>query len=667
MKTTKHTSVIRRMYTGFAVMVLLFAATIYLMLDGTNRIHHQLETVTADALPLVSMSNQTSVRLFAADKIFKDFLTSQNPERMATYEGNFSQAHEVFIEALDQLVKTANGNQALSANLSELIALEGRYFREAHTAMSNYRSQLLAQEERLKSARRFQQLHNELNIRMKEYVEDQESISVKMMAKNYFVKLRQTETITSDALATDDIALIEKAVKGNKRYVNHLNNAYRSLSSMIPELKPIFDKSIDQYTLDIGKSGGVLDAHFRYIDTRNQLYDNIARLAADIDQATNLLDTFRTQANKHMDKAITNADKAYSRGLSNAILIGIAVTLFAVFIGWYLAQSVRKPLESTLVTLEALTNGDMTKRSDLSQFIEFNKLNHHINTLADNLQEVLGKLSQASGELTAVAEENQSTTSQAKHRLNEQRQQTASVATAMTEMEQSVTDVSHSAQNTMERVNEVEQASNTGREVMSRNINTAHQLSERLDESVHAVSKLQEMSSNIGTILDVIRNIADQTNLLALNAAIEAARAGDQGRGFAVVADEVRVLAKRTTDSTAEIESMIQRLQSSSGQAVSVMQGCVSEMENSINQASDANRTMEEIKTIIMTISQMSSQIAQAAEEQRSTTASIARSLEDISLIADSNYSSMEEVAEASNKLDDLAHQQNDLVQRFKL
>jgi len=648
-------------------MVVLFAATIVLMLDGTNRIHNQLKTVTTDALPLVSTANQTSVRLLAADKIFKDFLTSQNPERMQAYEENFSQAHSAFIDALDQLQEASAGNNALSTQLSELIALEERYFSEARIAMGNYRVQLLAQEERLQSSRHFQQLHNELNTRMKEYVEDQDSISVKMIAKNYFIKLRQTETITSDALATDDITVIDKAVKSNKRNVNHLGNAYRSLTSLIPELKAKFDKPIEQYTLDIGKSGGVLDVHYRYIDARNRLYDNIATLATEIDQATNLLDTFRTQANAHMDSAIANADKAYSRGLSNAVMIGIGVTLFAIFIGWYLAQSVRKPLESTLKTLEALTNGDMTKRSDNNNFVEFNKLSRHINTLANNLQEVLGKLSQASSDLTSVAEENQTTTSEAKNRLNEQRQQTASVATAMTEMEQSVTDVSHSAQNTMERVHEVEKASNTGREVMSRNINTAHQLSERLDESVNAVSKLQEMSSNIGSILDVIRNIADQTNLLALNAAIEAARAGDQGRGFAVVADEVRVLAKRTTDSTAEIENMIQSLQSRSGQAVSVMQSCVSEMENSINQASDANSAMEEIQAIIFEISQMSSQIAQAAEEQRSTTTSIARSLEDISHIADSNYSSMEEVAEASSKLDSLAHQQNDLVMRFKL
>lgn len=234
-----------------------------------------------------------------------------------------------------------------------------------------------------------------------------------------------------------------------------------------------------------------------------------------------LLGSFSAQANTQMQTAINNADSTYSQGYRNATILGVGTTLFALFIGWYIAQSVRKPLKATLVTLEALAKGDMTKRSQVNQFVEFSKLGNYINTLADNLQEILGRLSQASSDLTAVAEENQTTTTEAKNRLHEQRQQTASVATAMTEMEQSVTDVSHSAQNTMERVHDVEKASTTGREVMSRNINTAHQLSTRLDKSVHAVSDLQQMSSNIGSILDVIRNIADQTNLLALNAAIE--------------------------------------------------------------------------------------------------------------------------------------------------
>ncbi|WP_081091433.1 methyl-accepting chemotaxis protein [Photobacterium leiognathi] len=655
------------MYSGFVVMVALFVLTIVLMLDGTNRIHNQLTTVTTDALPLVSISNKVSVKLLAADKTFKDFLTSQDPAAMKTYEADFHKATKEFASARQELVAIAESNPELTNYINALTALEQRYFAEAQVAMKNYRTQMLAGDERQQSARRFQRLQAELSIGMKEYINEQDNMAVKMMAKNFFVKLKETETITSDALATDDISSIETAIKANKRSVNHLANAFRSLTTLLSGLKDSFGKSINQYTLDIGKKGGVLDQHYEYIEAKTRLYNNIATLTKEVNQAMSILEQFNQQATNQMDQAIQTADSTYNQGITKAVGIGIIVILLAISIGWYLARSVRRPLVSMLKTLESLTDGDMTQRTERSQFIEFNKLSHHINTLAGNLQQILSQLSQASEDLTKVAAENQSTTALAKQRLNDQREQTVSVATAMTEMEHSVTDVSQSAQNTMERVHEVERASATGREVMSKNINIAHQLSTRLDDSVTAVSDLQQMSSNIGSILDVIRNIADQTNLLALNAAIEAARAGDQGRGFAVVADEVRVLAKRTTDSTSEIESMIQNLQSSSGQAMEMMQSCVTEMDNSINQASDANSAMEEIQAIIIEISQMSSQIAQSAEEQRTTTADIARSLEDISHIADTNYTAMEEVAEASSMLDTLATEQNQLVHKFKL
>ncbi|WP_305816538.1 methyl-accepting chemotaxis protein [Photobacterium leiognathi] len=655
------------MYSGFVVMVALFVLTIVLMLDGTNRIHNQLTTVTTDALPLVSISNKVSVKLLAADKTFKDFLTSQDPAAMKTYEADFHKATKEFASARQELVAVAESNPELTNYINALTALEQRYFAEAQIAMQNYRTQMLAGDERQQSARRFQRLQAELSIGMKEYINEQDNMAVKMMAKNFFVKLKETETITSDALATDDISSIETAIKANKRSVNHLANAFRSLTTLLSGLKDSFGKSINQYTLDIGKKGGVLDQHYEYIEAKTRLYNNIATLTKEVNQAMSILEQFNQQATNQMDQAIQTADSTYNQGITKAVGIGIIVILLAISIGWYLARSVRRPLVSMLKTLESLTDGDMTQRTERSQFIEFNKLSHHINTLAGNLQQILSQLSQASEDLTKVAAENQSTTALAKQRLNDQREQTVSVATAMTEMEHSVTDVSQSAQNTMERVHEVERASATGREVMSKNINIAHQLSTRLDDSVTAVSDLQQMSSNIGSILDVIRNIADQTNLLALNAAIEAARAGDQGRGFAVVADEVRVLAKRTTDSTSEIESMIQNLQSSSGQAMEMMQSCVTEMDNSINQASDANSAMEEIQAIIIEISQMSSQIAQSAEEQRTTTADIARSLEDISHIADTNYTAMEEVAEASSMLDTLATEQNQLVHKFKL
>ncbi|WP_080173332.1 methyl-accepting chemotaxis protein [Photobacterium toruni] len=655
------------MYLGFAILVALFVITIMFMLDGVDRIHNQLKSITTDALPLVSASHNASLQLLVADKIFKDYLTSQDPKAMAAYSAEFEQQTTVFQQARNQLQQVTKNNPQLKGSIQALTELEQRYFAEATIAMTNYRLLLLATNERQQSARQFQQLQAELNIGMKEFINEQDNLAVKMLSKNYFIKLKETETITLDALASDDTAEIEKAIRSNKISVNHLKNTFRSLSILQPELTQAFGKSVEQYGLDIGRPGGVLDQHFEYIQAQHRLYSNIATLAKEINQSMNIVGDFNKQANDQMSTTIATADTTYSEVVTKAIIIGIAVILLAIIVGWYLARSVRRPLMAILKTLEALTAGNMTQRTEASTFIEFSQLNHHINMLAQNLQQILTQISHASSELSTVATENHATTAEAKRRLNNQRQQTASAATAMIEMEHSVTDVSKSAQITMERVNEVELASATGREVMTSNINTAHQLSTRLDESVHAVQQLQKMSSNIGSILDVIRNIADQTNLLALNAAIEAARAGEQGRGFAVVADEVRVLAKRTTDSTAEIEAMIKNLQSSSGQAMNMMQSCVTEMDNSISLASNANSSMEDIQAIIIEISDMSTQIAQAAEEQRCTTAEIARSLEDISQIADNSYNTMEEMADTGVKLEHLATEQNTLVSRFKL
>ncbi|QUJ69116.1 methyl-accepting chemotaxis protein [Photobacterium sp. GJ3] len=655
------------MYAGFAIMIGLFVMTSTLTLMETKNIFSQLENVNTESLPLVTVSSQANVELLTADKIFKDFLTTNDPAQMVRYEAQFTEAYETFRQTLKLLVDTAKDFPALSSQLDALQALESRYFSEAQVAMTNYRDQLAANDARQQSIRRFQQLHRDLNVRMKDVIAERSRVSELMMAKSYFDKLSQTEAITSDALASSDVETINEAIKNNKRLVNHLKNAYRALTSMNSDLKRTFDTPIEQYNQDIGQPGGVLDVHFTYIQAQERLYASITQLTLEINQANTLLESFRSQARTDMDSAIAQAGEFYQSSVTHTVLLGCLASALALVIGWFLARNVRQPLAATLRILEALTDGDMTKRITENKFVEFEQLSHHINTLANHLQQLLGQLSDASTELTQVATQNQSTTTETTSRLNEQRQQTASVATAMTEMEHSVSQVTQSAQHTLDKVKHVASAASTGRDVMGRNISTTHQLSSQLDDSVQAVNHLQQMSRNIGSILDVIRNIADQTNLLALNAAIEAARAGDQGRGFAVVADEVRILAQRTTDSTGEIESMIQELQTSSSQAVRVIERCVQEMENSVSQTSEASSAMEEIEAIIIEINEMSSQIVQATEEQRSTTASIARSLEDISEIADANLAAMESVTGASLKLDHQAKEQNALVRRFKL
>ncbi|MBE8558856.1 methyl-accepting chemotaxis protein [Vibrio cyclitrophicus] len=660
-------SVIKRMYAGFALIIIMFAVTITIMMNSMNQIHSNFESVSETSLPLVALSNQTSVQLLSADKSFKDFLTTQNAERMSAMRTEFASSQNSFSEVLGSLETASQNNTTLVERIAQLRAMEQRYFAEADEAMNNYVAMFEAQEQVQKASRDFQRLHSELTVGMKEYVADQKSISVKVMAKSYFIKLQDAEVITSDALASSDVAFVQKAVNQNKKAVTHLNYAYRGLSTQLPALKNVFDESVQKFTKDVGQKGGVLDKHNNYLQAKQALYVNIANLAVEVDQAMAVLDSFNVTAEEQLNSSLADASSIYDKGLFNAIAIGVVVTLFAAAIGYHIANSVREPLTRILKTLEGLTEGDMTQRIDIRYNNEFSRVSGHINTLADNLHNILVKLNDASDDLTKTASVNQKTSSETQAQLNSQREQTATVATAMTEMSHSVQEVANSAQSSLTMVQQVESASESGRQIMNTNISTINQLESRLTESVSAVGELQQMSSQIGSILDVIRGIAEQTNLLALNAAIEAARAGEQGRGFAVVADEVRVLAQKTTQSTSEIETMISNLQSSSKTASNVIESCMSDMDMSVEQASSANSAMEEIQALILEISHMSTHISQAAAEQSETSGDIARNIEDINHIADASYQAMSSIAEASQNLTVLANQQGDLVHQFKL
>ncbi|WP_198301250.1 methyl-accepting chemotaxis protein [Vibrio tarriae] len=660
-------SVIRRMYAGFALIIIMFVVTVAIMLRGMSQIHSNFESVSTAALPLVSLSNQTSVQLLSADKSFKDFLTTQDTTRMNGMREEFAQSKQRFQSVLAELSQASVNHPELTQPITELKQLETRYFSEADLAMDNYQAMFAAQASVQKSTREFQRLHSELSVGMKEFVDDNDSISVKVMAKSYFIKLKDAEVITSDALASSDVAFVEKAVNQNKKAVTHLNYAYRGLATQMPQLKERFDEPVAKFTQDIGQKGGVLDQHNEYLQARAALYDNIANLANEVDKAMTILGAFNQTATDDLNQSLTEAGSVYQQGAIKAVVIGIAVVLLATAIGYHIAHSVREPVTRILKTLESLTQGNMTQRIEIRYNNEFSRLSRHINSLADNLHDILVKLNSASDDLTTTASNNQTTSQSAQNKLNSQREQTSSVAAAMTEMAHSVQEVANSAQNSLAMVQQVETASESGRQIMSTNISTIRQLETRLIESVEAVGDLRKMSSQIGSILDVIRNIAEQTNLLALNAAIEAARAGEQGRGFAVVADEVRVLAQRTTKSTSEIESMISNLQSSSSLASKVIESCMQDMELSVEQASHANSAMEEIQALIIEISHMSTHISQAAGEQNETTTSIARSIEDINHISAESYQAMSQIAKTSANLTVLANQQSELVHRFKL
>ncbi|WP_163133529.1 methyl-accepting chemotaxis protein [Agarivorans sp. Alg241-V36] len=645
----------------------MMVLTNVLSLQTGSRFNQQLDTVTEEATPLVLQSSQFAVDLLTADKYFKDALTSSESDVIKASSEAFEQSELVFISSLGTLRSMSEGNQELESQLDALNALDQNYFQVAKQVMNdniNYLEDLQAVK---RSSNQLSVMLPQLKKNLSDKVAALNDDYIRWAAESFLNAMAVIELNTLEGLNTSQSKKVSVILKRNNKLIKNFLSATSDLEEEIPELRNDMGHQIDQFVKDSTKSDGVLAAHLKVTQDSEAIAQRVGETSLQITEAISQLSSINDIANAQVDSASENANKMLEASRIQLITAMVIVIPLALLVAWNVASSIKQPLNLLLKTLKAAAAGDMTETVKYQSTNEFGQLADSANSMMEQMRSVLNDISQAAESLSNVSNGNSTTLNTAKVELDNQRQETASVAAAMTEMEQSVREVAKSANITLEKVMEVEEAANSGRQVMSNNITTTHQLSEKLGHSSSVIGEVDSMSNSIGSILDVIRGIADQTNLLALNAAIEAARAGEQGRGFAVVADEVRVLAQKTTNSTTEIQSMIENLQKSAQRAVSVMSECSSEMQASISQSSDANGAMEEIQGIITQISDMSSQIAAAAEQQQATGAEISNNLNRISDISDENYQSIEIVTSTSEELGELAGQQDSLVKRFTL
>ncbi|WOQ12684.1 methyl-accepting chemotaxis protein [Aeromonas media] len=219
--------------------------------------------------------------------------------------------------------------------------------------------------------------------------------------------------------------------------------------------------------------------------------------------------------------------------------------------------------------------------------------------------------------------------------LQQQQAQTNQVATAITQMAESIREVSHSSTAASDRLDETAELFREGNRSVLDTVAAVEGVHGELITSRAVIEALASQCRAIDGILDVINNIANQTNLLALNAAIEAARAGEAGRGFSVVADEIRTLAIKTQASTGEIQKMITLLQGSAGDAEQAMAQGERLSASCRLKAAATGDVLQQISDRLLQVASGSSQIAQAVQEQSQVTADIDRSVLSIKTLAD--------------------------------
>lgn len=361
--------------------------------------------------------------------------------------------------------------------------------------------------------------------------------------------------------------------------------------------------------------------------------------------------------------------EAIARARNNTMMIGgLSLVIALVFVA-LMSRMITNPLRRVIAAMDDIAkgDGDLTKRLDDAGNQEIRLLAEAFNNFAEKVRVMVAQVSGSTSQLAAAAEQMSVITDETSNGVQEQQSETTQVVTAMNEMTATVQEVARHANQAVDATSKADDEAVQGRNVVESTMRAIEGLSTEINSAARVIGELEKESENIGSVLDVIKGIAEQTNLLALNAAIEAARAGEQGRGFAVVADEVRNLASKTQQSTQEIETMIERLQSGTGSAVQVMNDSQTRAEDSVNQAANAGISLEAITNAVSQIKDMNTHIAVAAEEQSSVAEEINRNIVNINDISMRTAEGAGQTSLASAELARLSANLQSLVSQFKV
>ncbi|WP_313514792.1 methyl-accepting chemotaxis protein [Pseudomonas sp.] len=365
---------------------------------------------------------------------------------------------------------------------------------------------------------------------------------------------------------------------------------------------------------------------------------------------------------RHAEQEVTDAQNAYLDQRNLLLLVCLCAIVLAAVLG----LTITRGAEPSLLSDEAqrVAAGDLRSASTAQPaggvMASLGEMQARLNDLIGNVRRSANVISSAAEELSTSAEQTRAGAASQKSEVEQ-------VATAMHEMTATVQEVARHCEQAAAAAQHATEKATAGNGMASRAVSQIERLSGEVNRSAEAMGRLQQESTNIGGVLDVIKSVADQTNLLALNAAIEAARAGEAGRGFAVVADEVRSLARRTQDATQEIETLIAGLQRIAQEVSGIMVSCKVASDETVKDVSNTGEAVLSITRMISDIQEMNLQIATAAEQQSQVAEQISRNVHNVSSIADQSASATDETAASSIQLARLGSDLQSQVARFQL
>nr|WP_186355449.1 methyl-accepting chemotaxis protein [Pseudomonas protegens] len=348
-----------------------------------------------------------------------------------------------------------------------------------------------------------------------------------------------------------------------------------------------------------------------------------------------------------------------------AALALVFLSIVYLYGGFY--ASTRTTLRRLGAMMDKVAAGDMTVSFTAHSRDELGELGSVFNGTVLKIHDLIERVGHTVSEVERQAGQVQSVSAQSNQAVAGQRTQIEQVATAMNQMSATSQEVARSAAAAVSSAHSVNDETISGRGLVESQQGSIARLASEIDQSVLVINQLASDSQSISRVLEVIKSIAEQTNLLALNAAIEAARAGEQGRGFAVVADEVRTLAKRTQQSTEEIEDMIGKLHGGVSAAVKAMGSSHAMANGTVDQSEKVQQALENILGAVGMIVDQNQQIAAAVEQQTAVAHDIDQNIVEINRAGERTAEGAHQTEDASRQLSAQVVQLKQLIGAFRV
>jgi len=509
------------------------------------------------------------------------------------------------------------------------------------------------------------------------------SISAMKPIRNLAVGL-QDNTMASILLANDMSVLSLQLLLDNRRLIVQkdvekrakLEQSVRTSRELLKKIKYYIDfiasekeRQLYQIVADdsllpwqqIDKIAGLVN--------RGMLDDAQSLIDSKMEQNKKLQEDIVNLVNINLSDAITSGTlsrEPYENSLTLIISMILAAALATVLLAIFFTRSIARPLSNILHVTGRIADGDLRTEIEVTGNDELTTLMKSTQLMQRNLRETIGLIEDSSTQSASAAEEMNAVTEEASRGLQRQNSEIDQAATAVNEMTAAVDEVARNAASASDAAQISDQATRSGAERVVSTVSAITTLAATVRKTSVDVQDLAGKSQDIGKVLGVIKTIAEQTNLLALNAAIEAARAGEQGRGFAVVADEVRALARRTQESTGEIEQIIVAISKGADRATHAMEMSCQEASETLDIAKEACVALSNIAGSINRITEMNLLIATASEEQAQVARSVDGNLVSIRDLSIQSAAGADQTNAASAELSRLAIDMNILVSRFK-